>query len=484
MSSVAFIAMHGFRVREGAMLELGMRLPGLGPRARAIAGLPALGLLTLAGMTPGGWEVSYFEAPGDDAKWSNHKLPNGQIRNGGADNHGELVVDESTARFDARGEPVGRMAEVVSAVLRERPRVAAISALSASIEDAYLLSRVLRREGVRTVMGGLHVTACPDEAIRFADAAVVGDGEASWGRVLSDALAGEMRGVYRAERAFDLALSPVPRFELVGRKRARYTVQTQRGCPLACEFCGASRLLGGFREKPAACVARELEEIVRVAGKRAFVELADDNTFAGKRDVGELLGVLAASGVRYFTEADWRIGERPELLRDLAASGCVQVLVGFESLVHRHGGMGAKGTAHRRMLDACLAIQDAGVAVIGCFIVGADGETHESLAELGGLLAESPLADVQVTMLTAFAGTELRVRMAREGRLIRERGWSACTLFDATFVPDRMTVEELERGFWNVVKMAHGAGPAARRAEIRRKIWGRRNAELLRGDEA
>ena len=171
--------------------------------------------------------------------------------------------------------------------------------------------------------------------------------------------------------------------------------------------------------------------------------------------------MLAASGARYFTEVDWRVGERPEVVRDLAASGCVQVLVGFESLVREHTGMGGKKAGYDRMLDACLAIQAAGVAVIGCFIVGSDGETAESMADLGGRLAESPLADVQVTMLTAFPGTPLRERLKREGRLIPDRGWSSCTLFDATFVPDRMTVRELERGFRNVVAMAHGQGPAA-----------------------
>jgi radical SAM superfamily enzyme YgiQ (UPF0313 family) len=72
-------------------------------------------------------------------------------------------------------------------------------------------------------------------------------------------------------------------------------------------------------------------------------------------------------------------------------------------------------------------MQDAGVAVIGCFIVGSDGETHESMAALGEILSEIPLADVQVTMLTAFPGTALRARLEREGRLIaREAGDRGC----------------------------------------------------------
>jgi radical SAM superfamily enzyme YgiQ (UPF0313 family) len=444
---VAMIAMHGFRVRRAEMLALGMTLPGLTDRAEALGGLPALGLLTLAGMTPEPWEVSYHEAPGV----------------------------ESGERFDANGKPVGAMATLVQAVVREKPTFVAISALTASVEDAYRLCEVLRGEMIATVIGGLHATACPQEAARFADAVVVGDGEATWASVLEDAQAGHMYGIYEPQAPFNLAQSPMPRYDLLGTKeRPRFTVQTQRGCPLACDFCGASRMLGPFREKPAERVAAELREIVRVHGSKPVIELADDNTFAGKRPMGDLLQVLADSGARYFTEVDWRLGEKPDVLRDLAASGCVQVLVGFESMVHGHAGMGAKRADQARVLDACLAMQDAGVAVIGCFIVGSDGETHESMAALGELLSEIPLADVQVTMLTAFPGTALRTRLEREGRLISDRGWSSCTLFDATFVPDRMTVDELERGFRNVVAMAHGAGPAGQRAEIRRKVWGNR----------
>ena len=90
---VSFIAMHGFRVREPEMLSLGMRLPGLWDRAGALAGLPALGLLTLAGMTPPDWGVSYHQAPGV----------------------------ERGPRFDGQGQPVGAMAALVETVLRERP---------------------------------------------------------------------------------------------------------------------------------------------------------------------------------------------------------------------------------------------------------------------------------------------------------------------------------------------------------------------------
>jgi radical SAM superfamily enzyme YgiQ (UPF0313 family) len=288
---------------------------------------------------------------------------------------------------------------------------------------------------------------------------------------LADAEAGALKPVYRAAAPFDLARAPVPRFDLLGRRsRPRLTVQTQRGCPLACEFCGASRLLGPYRVKPAATLARELAAITAL-NPRPVLELADDNTFAGGRDNRELLETLAAADARYFTEVDWRLGEDPALLADLAASGCVQVLVGVESLVFRHPGMGPKRAELPRIMAALDAVQAAGVAVVGCFIVGGDGETPASLDRLAGFIRASELADVQLTLQTPFPGTALRRRLAREGRLLPDRGWSYCTLFDLTYRPDAMGVAELEDAFRDLVCRVYAAAEAIRRRAIRKRVW-------------
>ena len=130
MPHVTFVPLTGFRVREDEMLALGMSLPGLRQRAAAVAQLPALGLLTLAGMTPPPWTCSYHE----------------------------------TARVDEA---------VAEQIARDRPDLVAISALTASVDEAYRLSGLLRPRGIRVVLGGLHATACPDEARQHCDAVVV-----------------------------------------------------------------------------------------------------------------------------------------------------------------------------------------------------------------------------------------------------------------------------------------------------------------------
>lgn len=434
MPHVAFISFSGLRVREARLAEYGVKLPGLSGRAEAIRQLPSLGLLTLAGMLPDDWTCSYREA------------------DGGTDSF---------------------LHEIVS----ERPELVALSSLTASVEEAYALAARLRAEGIRTVLGGLHATACPGEAVAHVDAVCSGEGELVWREILNDALSGQLRPNYAAVRSAADFDWPMPRFDLLGdRPLARWTIQTQRGCPLGCEFCAASRLISRFREKPSDCIRAELAAIRRL-DPQPIVELADDNTFAGARDADELLTVLADSDVRYFTEVDWRIGERAELVRRLAESGCVQVLVGIESLVFRYPGMGEKDRPLARVVEAVAEIQEAGVAVIGCFIAGADGETRESLDRLAAFLGTAPFSDVQVTLNTPFPGTALRNRLARSGRLLADRGWSHHTLFDVTYQPDQMSVAELETAYRELLGEVFSAKQSQRRAAIRRSVW-RRNPVL------
>jgi radical SAM superfamily enzyme YgiQ (UPF0313 family) len=431
MPHVAFVPFSGFRIREAELLKLGMTLPGLTARARAIGELPALGLLTLAGMLPQDWTCSYHPVA-----QANH--------------------------------------DCIERIVAEQPTLVAVSALTASIKEAYLFCDRLRACGVCVVIGGLHATTCPDEAQQHCDAVVVGEGEFVWPDLLRDAEQQRLKPRYTsAEYAATHAARldwPIPRYDLLGASPSRFTLQTARGCPLTCDFCGASRLLGPFREKPLAAIRRELEAILTI-NPRPLIELADDNTFVGQRNLSELFDLFEQSHIRYFTEADWRIALRPELLDRLAASGCVQVLVGIESLVFRYPGMGGKRAELDRIMDAVAAIQQAGVAANGCFIIGADGETHESLDRLVEFILASSLAEVQITLQTPFPGTGLHRRLEKQGRLLPDRGWSHYTLFDVTYQPDKLSVDELESGFRQVLRQVYSAEATRRRKHLRRACW-------------
>jgi radical SAM superfamily enzyme YgiQ (UPF0313 family) len=98
------------------------------------------------------------------------------------------------------------------------------------------------------------------------------------------------------------------------------------------------------------------------------------------------------------------------------------------------------------MLSCIDTLQSRGISVNGCFILGLDGQTPEVFPRLLEFVRKSGLAEVQYTVLTPFPGTPLHARLRREGRLLAERYWDRCTLFDVCYRPRGMTVEELESG--------------------------------------
>jgi radical SAM superfamily enzyme YgiQ (UPF0313 family) len=403
--------MSGIRACDTELLRLGLTLPGFVERSKTVASLPSLGLLTLAGMTPSEHECEYLEVE--------------DIRQLGT------LPD----RFD----------------------LVAISSYSAQIAEAYELADRYRARGVPVVLGGLHVTALPEEAARHADAVVVGEGEAVWLEVLSDAQSGRLQPVYRAGGRSDLARAPMPAFHLLDLgEYNRLTVQASRGCPWLCEFCASSVLLTDrYKQKPVERVLAEIDRICEL-WHRPFLEFADDNALVNKRYWKELLGELRTRHVRWFAETDLSVHEDEELLALMRETGCTEVLIGLESPNEASlAGLELKTDWKRRRWpeykEAVQRIQSHGIRVNGCFVLGLDRHTPDIFDRVLEFAIDLELFDVQTTILTPFPGTPLYERLKREGRLLFEGAWERCTLFDINFRPKRMSAEELRDGFHRLV---------------------------------
>ncbi|CCQ74387.1 B12-binding domain-containing radical SAM protein [Magnetospira sp. QH-2] len=409
---LGLIAVSGVRVQDQTLLSFGLTLPGFVERSKVIASLPSLSLLTLAGMAPQDIEVSY------------HELPN------------ETSPDLINEDFD----------------------VVAIASYTARIKDAYRLSDLYRARDVKTIMGGLHVTALPDEAKRHADTIVLGEAETVWPRVLDDLKAGCLASVYDGRgEVFDLANAPMPRFDLLDPNQYnRLTVQTQRGCPYDCSFCASSvRLTPRYQVKPVDKVMAEIDAI-KMLWPQPFIEFADDNSFVNKSHSKALLKALAKRQVRWFTESDLSIAEDEEMLALMQDSGCAQVLVGFESpTIDALSGLERKADWKARQVDRYAwsidRIQRAGITVNGCFVLGMDGQGGNQFDAVEQFVKDSGLYEVQVTIQTPFPGTPLYDQLKADGRLINDTAWEKCSLFDLNYYPDGMTVEAFTKGFRDLV---------------------------------
>jgi radical SAM superfamily enzyme YgiQ (UPF0313 family) len=431
MKHIAFIAMSGVRAHNKELTRLGLTLPGFVERNKTIASLPSLGLLTLAGLTPERFAVSYHEIA--DLK----KLP-------------EMPVDLD---------------------------LAAISTFTAQFYEACAVADYYRARGIPVVMGGITVSALREQAAEHCTSVVIGEGELLWPELLADFERGQLKAVYRTAREFDLQDAPMPRFDLLDpAKYNRLTVQTSRGCPHRCEFCASSILLTRrYKVKPVDKVIEEIREIKRIWPK-PFMEFADDNSFVHRAHYKELLRRLAEENVRWFTEADVRVAEDEELLSVMRDSGCQQVLIGLESWradsLHR---LELKSDWKWRQRDfykeAIAKIQSYGITVNGCFIFGLDGDTPEVFEEALDFVHESGLYEVQITFLTAFPGTPLYARLKNEGRILRDRAWELCTLFDINIQPQNMSVEDLQTGFLKLARQLYSADETReRRSRFKRML--------------
>ena len=439
---IGLIAMCGVRIATERLAEAGVTLPQFVNRGEVVASLPSLGLLTVAALTPDDVEVEYLEV---DA------LPG---------------ADEPLQTFDLVG----------------------ISSFTARINDAYALADRYRKLGIPVVLGGIHVTLLPDEAAQHADSIVVNGAEGAWPRLVEDFRLGKMKPRYDglASDVFEAGNYAAPRFEFLrDRPYNRLTVQTSRGCPLNCEFCAASlRLTSSFQQKSVARCVSEIQHAKEVTS-HPFFELADDNTFVNKKWGKRFLKGVAPLGIRWFTETDISVADDIELLDLMAESGCKQMLIGLESPTAKAlDGIDPNNWKRRRhgeYLRAIERIQSRGISVNGCFILGLDTDTPEIFEAVRDFVARSGLLEVQVTVMTPFPGTPLHARLAREGRLLRERYWDRCTLFDVNYQPRNMTVDELESGLRWLFSETYNEREFARRKRHYMEIVKRRTPRTASG---
>lgn len=422
---LGLIAMSGVRAWSKELNEAGLTMPGVVERSRVIASMPTLSLLTLAALTPEDIDIEYHE-----------------IR--------DLCAQGAPARdFD----------------------LVAIASQSAQISDAYKVADQFRAAGATVVMGGLHVSTLPDEALQHADAVVIGEAESVWPLLMRDFLRGCLMQRYRATTPYDFANSPIPRFDLLDlEKYNRLLVQTSRGCPHRCSFCASSILITpGYTTKPVERVIAEIDA-VRALWRHPFIEFADDNSFCKRAQARDLCHAMKGKAVRWFTETDISIADDPELLDLMRDAGCREVLVGLESpsaegLDRLERRANWKLRQLPRYERAVRTIQSAGIAVNGCFVLGLDSDTPATADAIYDFAARTGLFDVQITVLTPFPGTPLYADLLAQGRILEPGAWHKCTLFDVNFQPRNFSPRELEQTMLALARRLYDPAFVARRRQ-------------------
>ncbi|MFC1516331.1 radical SAM protein [Thermodesulfobacteriota bacterium] len=332
-----------------------------------------------------------------------------------------------------------------------------ISVRTMFAQRAYSISETFRKRGVKTVLGGIHPSMCPEESLQFCDSVVIGEAENTWGQLLKDAENGRLKRHYRADGHADLKTAPVPvRSFLKKEKYLSDIVQTAKGCPFQCEFCSVHAFDGQkIRTRTVEQVIREINEI-KGSGvkykKKSSIFFADDNIIANKKFARELFLALKPYNINWMCQASINISREPGLLKLMRESGCGAIFIGFESLSQEALSGMHKGINQRYdYLEAIKMIQSYGILVHSSFILGSDSDTQASFDELIDFIQESHLLMPLINILTPLPGTRLFKRLEEEGRLFH-KDWRKYDTQSVVFSPSKMSPEALLQGYRKVVR--------------------------------
>ena len=351
--------------------------------------------------------------------------------------------------------------------------IVGITAYTASVNRAYQLSEIYRKQGVPTVIGGIHASMMPDEARHFCDAVVSGEAETIWPKVLEDFEAGRLQKQYTGSWA-SLETLPLPRRDILRNPYYLWgSIQTSRGCPMDCTFCSVTAFNGRrFRRRPVDAVIEELEQIPQ---KRVLI--VDDNIIGyGTQDLEWTRAFFARileKGIKklFFAQSTILFGEDRELVRLASRAGLKIVFIGMESvnpnaLQSYHKTVNLERLHKNRYNELIAGIRQEGIAVLGAFVVGSDEDDRSTFQSTLEFIQSAHIDILQITKLTPLPGTKLWNRLQEEGRILNHdfpKAWDDYRLTRLVFTPARMSIEEVYEGFTYLRKIYFSSWETARR---------------------
>jgi radical SAM superfamily enzyme YgiQ (UPF0313 family) len=385
---------------------------------------PTLALTSIAGATPEGWTLRYW--------------------------------DENLLQGPPPIDPM--------------PEVVGITVHLTFADRAYELARFYRARGAKVVFGGLHVLSCPEEAARHADAIAIGDGVVSWPEILRDLERGDLKPRYDAQFTGAYRDDPPPRRDLLPRDSFLTTtsVNATRGCHNRCGFCYLSTdgLRMPYKMRDPAQVVAEIE-----ADGQPYVVFTDNNLGSNKRYLHELCRAVEPLGIIWSAAVTIDVTDDPSLVRAMALSGCTGVFVGFESLTDENLGHAKKKTP--RASDYARRVRmlhDNGIQVNGSFVVGFDHDRRNVFVDLAEWVEENRLECATFHILTPYPGTPFFRELDAQGRILH-RDYSRYDTSHAVFRPKHMTSDELEQGYaWLYERLFSHASIWARRPTDARAV--------------
>lgn len=346
--------------------------------------------------------------------------------------------------------------------------IIAFSVETFAARHAYELADRYRKAGVRIVMGGFHASAMPDEVLEHADTVLTGDAEETWPAYLEDVKNGCEKRRYDSKNQCPVAYVNNNAHCFEGKRYLKLgMIQASRGCKFNCDFCSIKSLYPkGVRQKDIEDVVREIKN-----SREKLIFFIDDNLFVNEDTARELFNAIRPLKKRWACQISMDIAFNDELLTLMHDSGCIIVLIGFESLnkknleiMHKSANIGVKDYE-----AAIKNIYKHGIMIYAMFVLGYDHDTADSIRETYDFAMRNHFAVANFNPLMILPGTALYERMKEKGCLRFDKWWldDDYRYGDAMFYPESMTCDELMEGcrkarydfntYGNILKRMFGA---------------------------
>ena len=326
------------------------------------------------------------------------------------------------------------------------PQVVGITVHLTFAKRAYELADWYRSRGACVVLGGLHVTSCPEEAAPHADALAIGEGVQLWPRILRDVAAGTLEPVYRGDYRRPYREDPAPRRDLLPRRSFLTTTSliATRGCHNRCGFCylATEGLTMPYQ-------VREVEQVVAEfqADGQPYGVFIDNNLGSRPEYLRSLCRALRPLEKIWSAAVSIDVTDDPTVVREMALAGCTGVFVGFESLSDPNLVEARKKTPRTADYSRRVAmLHDHGIQVNGSFVLGFDDDHPDVFARTLNWIEENRLECATFHILTPYPGTPLFRQFEAEGRLLH-KDWSLYDTAHVVFRPRHLTPDQLAEGY-------------------------------------
>ncbi len=335
---------------------------------------------------------------------------------------------------------------------------------------AYQIAAEFKKRGVFTVMGGIHATMAPKEAAEHFDAVVIGEGERTWQQLLHDVQKGQPKKFYQNEGQIDLITeSPVPRLDYYKGKGffLPNIIQTTRGCPYNCEFCTVTQFFGrSYRHKSHEQVVKEIEAMDRDRFRGNEVFFCDDNIVANRKFLMRMCDDITPFKLNWYAQSTNSVADDDEVLKKLEQSGCKVLFVGFDSLNQESlEGIDKGHNIVEKYATTVKKLHDHGISIHGSFMFGFDHDDTSVFQKFLDFGMKVKLDAAFLTVVTPFPGTRLHERFKEQGRIF-DFDWEHYDISTVVYHPTRMSVKDLQEGYWWMFREVHTV------PNIFRRLWG------------